>query len=104
MLGKPNESDIEKFLAEHDIPVYTRCSCDCPPGWFDLVATTLLRIKNMSTDTDFCVAQIKEKFGGLRLYTYGSTEEIDALINEVETLSYEVCQDCSSTDMVTTSR
>ena len=38
--------------------------------------------------------QVKEKFGGLRFYTFGSNEKIDALISFAESMSECTCEKC----------
>lgn len=43
-----------------------------------------------------CASQIKEKFGGLRLYMTSGTDEIFDLIEEYEDKSYHICEDCGS--------
>jgi len=42
----------------------------------------------------FGVVQVKEKFGGLRYYTHGSSDEIDNIIDEYESRSYKTCEIC----------
>jgi hypothetical protein len=46
---------------------------------------------------NFRVSQVKEKFGGLRCYTYGSSEQIEALISNAESLSVHICEQCGET-------
>lgn len=43
---------------------------------------------------DTVVVQVKEKFGGLRFYTGGTTEEFLDLIDEAEKASYVICERC----------
>ena len=43
---------------------------------------------------DVPVDQVKEKFGGLRFYTYGHSETYRALICLAEAKSYETCEEC----------
>lgn len=40
------------------------------------------------------VVQVKEKFGGLRFYVQGATDEQYALIRFAESMSYRVCDVC----------
>jgi hypothetical protein len=40
------------------------------------------------------VVQVKEKFGGLRFYVNGSTDEQYALIRFAESMSYKTCEVC----------
>jgi len=41
-------------------------------------------------------SQVKEKFGGLRFYVEGATERQYAVISFIESLSYQVCENCGS--------
>jgi hypothetical protein len=41
-------------------------------------------------------AQIKEKFGGLRFYVEGASDQQYAVISFVESLSYHVCEKCGT--------
>lgn len=47
-------------------------------------------------------AQVKEKFGGLRFYINGGTNEQYDTISFAESLSYNICENCGSTKNVTT--
>ena len=68
-------------------------SLHCPFGWRGVVSRTLDKL------SDGCrVAQIKEKFGGLRLYTDMCTDADDRAIQAAETACWFVCQDCGSSD------
>lgn len=40
------------------------------------------------------ITQIKEKFGGLRFYYDGGSEELEKLVDEAERLSYRTCEVC----------
>jgi hypothetical protein len=40
------------------------------------------------------VTQVKEKYGGLRFYVYGATDEHYALIRFAESMSYRTCEVC----------
>jgi len=42
------------------------------------------------------VSQVKEKFGGLRFYVYGATDEQYGMIRLAEAMSYKVCEVCGS--------
>jgi hypothetical protein len=43
---------------------------------------------------DGTLAQIKEKFGGLRFYIGGGSDVVHQRINEAENESYKVCEKC----------
>ena len=59
-------------------------------GWHDLVRGFFQACE----DAGVAVTQVKEKFGGLRIYTDGSPEYIWDLANELEARSYKTCEDC----------
>lgn len=40
------------------------------------------------------VDQVKEKYGGLRIYTSPYEEEFDKLIQSIERRSFEICEEC----------
>ena len=42
----------------------------------------------------FEIVQVKEKFGGLRFYCHGGTEEVHGAIHFAEQLSYRICEEC----------
>lgn len=46
-----------------------------------------------AADPDYTVLQVKEKFGGLRLYIHGNRAAQDA-IHKYEAESYKVCEYC----------
>jgi len=78
-------------------------------GWEKVVDKALSRInevvENMEPDGDHgtpLVVQIKEKFGGLRIYTSYHVDEIEKIIEEAEKEASETCEDCGCKQDVTT--
>lgn len=86
---------------------------ECDLGWYEIVAALCKNIKwyeqNIAWHTEFeqkirpeyvsnyCAlefTQIKEKFGGLRVYYMGSDEYVQGLIDMATKWSYTVCQNC----------
>lgn len=82
-------------------------------GWFDLVETlcSLIQgridsrykqhtysvtnnLKIVPATKQVVVAQVKEKFGGLRFYYDGGDEYIAGLVDMTETMSYNICEEC----------
>lgn len=43
---------------------------------------------------DYYIAEIKEKYGGLRWYDYGAPAEVEEIIEKYEQLSYHTCMLC----------
>lgn len=72
-------------------------------GWHSLVAETFKKIvdiyrkKNVPLEW-FSVMQIKEKFGGLRIYTGALPasvyDDVDRIIDEAEKKSVTICEVC----------
>jgi hypothetical protein len=64
-----------------------------PNGWYSVVWECCSAIHEVAPETR--IAQVKEKFGGLRIYLdTESTDEIDALIQLATYQCNETCQDC----------
>jgi hypothetical protein len=73
----------------------------CGDGWFNILETLCEGIQLANPPEDFCFNQIKEKFGGLRVYASPYIESIEAMISAAETASYKTCENCGSTTDVT---
>lgn len=72
---------------------------DCGDGWYKLLYSLCegiqaVLIKSPEIRKEFCVVQVKEKFGDLRFYTQGGNKEINKLIDEAESKSAETCELC----------
>ena len=65
---------------------------ECGDGWFSLIYELLLSLEAL--EENIHVAQIKEKFGTLRFYTYGHSAEADSLISATERTSGSICEYC----------
>jgi hypothetical protein len=67
-------------------------------GWFDLVWRLCEQIDKVVGDgTPFKVAQVKQKFGGLRFYFEGGNDvihAINALTTTAEQESFHICEVC----------
>lgn len=48
----------------------------------------------------FDITQIKEKFGGLRFYYAGGDDYIDGMVDMAESMSYDTCETCGTTNNV----
>jgi len=66
-----------------------QCQNCVGPGWAGLIAEIYAALPE-----DAFVAQVKEKFGGLRFYIGAGTAELHDLIEDVEARSYTVCESC----------
>jgi len=69
-------------------------------GWHSLIKNLLhtidCYIARGPLDGLFEIVQIKEKFGGLRVYAIGSDEYIEGAIGLAECMSNNVCEVCGS--------
>lgn len=76
---------------------------DIGDGWMPIVIE--LDQKLIELYPDYKLAQVKEKFGGLRFYVEGIPwqSEGSKLIDEAEAKSYETCEECGAPGKGTTS-
>lgn len=73
-------------------------------GWYNLIYTLTncidRRLEHLNKDggnRKVVIAQIKEKFGGLRYYADGDVDEqMDGMIDFAESLSYTICEECGA--------
>ena len=103
--------DKEKILYEKypdlfrdkDKPPQETCmcwGCACGNGWFDILDKLCEKISKLDKDEDFRFLQIKEKFGGLRVYVINGNEKIFGLISDAEDESLETCEHCGTKENV----
>ena len=102
-------ADNEKKLVE-DFPVLFKdygghafetamaWGCECGDGWFDLIYQACVGV--MQEDNRAYFTQIKEKFGGLRLYACANPKAYEVL-TKAEKESYNICEICGSEENVT---
>jgi hypothetical protein len=92
-------AEFPDLFQDHDKPPTETLicfGCECSDGWFDLIHTTCAVIQNHLKNRPECppfrFSQIKEKFGGLRLYNYGGDEFTFGVCCMAESMSYHVCE------------
>lgn len=77
---------------------YELFGIECGAGWKKLYQPILDYIeeynKDKEGDNKIEIYQIKEKFGGLRVYLSKKTEELRQMINKAEAESYHTCEIC----------
>jgi len=67
----------------------------CGDGWLPMLEELFDKTDKIAKPyKDFRISTVKEKFGGLRVYCFASTDEIENLIDEYEAKSYKVCERC----------
>lgn len=95
-----------KIFRDKDKSMQVTAMCwgfDHGDGWFDLLDRLCHNIKQhceQNEDVDVVAEQVKEKFGGLRFYIRGGDEYVHGMIRMAESMSYEICEKCGSTDNV----
>lgn len=57
---------------------------------------------NPELQEGFKLFDLKEKFGGLRVTTFGEDDYIRGVVRFCETMSYSMCEKCCSTEEVET--
>lgn len=86
---------------------------ECGDGWYDILSSLCWKIKqqedNIRSQTEYKQQkdvnytsdyypvkfdQIKEKFGGLRVYFTGGDSYIEGLVSMAESFSYKICEVC----------
>lgn len=84
---------------------------ECNNGWYDLIHNICSLINNRETNIKARLKyegkdernwipvrfdQIKEKFGGLRIYYSGGDDYVRGVINMAEEISYSTCEVCGN--------
>lgn len=97
------------------------CMCwgiECNNGWYELLSSVCWRIfqhekniadrvrirnennkENDQSDLEYIPVkfdQIKEKFGGLRIYYSGGDDYVEGIVGMAEEYSYKVCEVCGN--------
>ncbi|MDA8215926.1 MAG: hypothetical protein M0Z64_11725 [Nitrospiraceae bacterium] len=70
---------------------------ECGDGWVPILEELFAKIDEVvkrDKIENFKVVQVKEKFGGLRVYTHNGNDEIQNLIREAEKVAGMTCEDC----------
>jgi len=73
---------------------------ECHDGWHPLIALLLYNIQweiENNQAPPVHIAQIKEKFGGLRFYYDGGNKVIAGMVRMAESISYSICEYCGQT-------
>lgn len=74
---------------------------ECGDGWNGLIHDTLTRLQKMvecAPDLDIRIAQVKEKFGGLRIYVTMECDDrvvadiVYAILHDAESASSNICE------------
>ncbi len=87
----------EKLFEPEDVRNNPQLSCmcwgfECGDGWFDLVDRALAKLAALPGITT--VEQVKEKYGGLRLYLRSTEDAAYTIEDEAEEESLSICEAC----------
>ena len=102
--------DYPKIFVQHSLPMTQTCmnwGCECGDGWEPIIRALCSYIQsyvdlNNKPQVEF--TQVKEKFGGLRIYCEGSNEYIEGMISFAENEGYRTCEDCGTKEHVTVNK
>lgn len=92
-----------QLFGQKDLPMTQTCMCwgiECGDGWYDLLDDMCGKIMEHINSTDekgigeISFVQVKEKWGGLRVYVNFADDEIYNIINEAEAKSESTCEAC----------
>ena len=111
-----NESLIKKIRGSNLLPSDTNQpimwhGITCSKGWYGIIYDAingLSKVKEDNPDCSISIAQVKEKFGQLRIYidTEGCSKEcrkkLYSVISEAENKANRTCERCGSTENVET--
>lgn len=71
--------------------------CECDDGWFDIIESMCRTLSNYTKNYGFLkFVQIKEKFGGLRVYSSGGDGYCDGVVDMAESMSFRTCERCGN--------
>jgi hypothetical protein len=96
-----------KLFRQKDLPITETCmtwGLCVGFGWMKLLDLLCSQLqwdidKNNQPQLEF--TQVKEKFGGLRAYNNGATEQQEGMISFAEFLSNYICEECGTMENVT---
>ena len=71
-----------------------KCQAHVGPGWGDILKRLINDLFELGWDGH--VAQVKEKFGGLRFYIGSANEAIHERIDAAQNESFETCEECGA--------
>ena len=76
---------------------------ECDDGWYKILEDLSLKLEKLieqyikeypEVEYPPRASQVKEKYGTLRFYMSGETDEMSKLIDEAEKLSEKTCEEC----------
>lgn len=90
------------FNRESDCKSLRPFAIECGDGWYDFLDNICAAIMDLNPSDKVCFAEIKEKFGALRIYVNDSCPAISDILDCAERSSMKICEDCGVCENVTT--
>ena len=95
-----NSENVKKLLEAAPSLYGDSFYFECGDGWFDILLRasieleTIVRTYPKDVRDDIVALQVKEKYGSLRFYLSYYSEELDEIIQRVESQSACTCETC----------
>lgn len=88
-----------EIFRQKDLSMTQTAMCwgiDCDKGWYHIIDTLCSRLQRLTKEGHPQVefVQVKEKFGGLRVYVHQASDLQYELIDFAEEMSYAICEKC----------
>jgi len=107
-MDKTKEEELynkyEMLFSQVTLPPSKTCmcwGCECENGWYDIIDKACSSLTKLSEESGAIIelAQVKQKFGGLRMYLdiiddKNIQEEAYKIVEEAESKSFKVCEVC----------
>lgn len=90
----------EERMKNHSIILF---GFELGKGWKDLILNSLPELSKIVKEReikDFSISQIKEKFGGLRIYYSPRDEEVQNFVEKLENKCDKTCEICGADNAV----
>lgn len=82
-----------------NVPPITDCYfMEHGSGWYEMEKQLIEDLIKLGWNKEVC--QIKEKFGGLRFYINDGSKEIHDRIEQAESESYKICEECGTREEI----
>lgn len=113
--------EYPNLFSNKDKPIQESCMAwgiECGNGWYNLLSSVCWRIsqhekniadrvrirkkhgkENDQSDLDYIPVkfdQIKEKFGGIRIYYSGGDDYVRGVVSLADEMSYKICEVCGN--------
>lgn len=90
---------LEQLIAEHTMLQDVQCGVSVGDGWVPMLHVLCRQIEHHCESAKLAlptVMQVKEKFGTLRFYLYGTDLYTQGLVSMAEAVSSVICEDCGA--------